>query len=509
MAGTVVTAASRGGVSVPAGLAVVLAIAAVILSIVLTDPGGVLLVLSYGIPGLILALRRPGEPIAWLLLLMAVGMLLGTTRVTATADELLAGEADTLGRFTAWANGTGWMLVFAGFIGIVLVFPGRSLPAGRWGLVARLLIAVFIPIALVLVLGPVVNVTLPGYPSGLDVPNPFGLPVIGTSLAQADYQAGTLWMALSVPTFVAMASLLARFRRSIGVERLQYRWLAWAVVLVVTANCAWAIVMSLLQEPQLLAAGIILVSYPTIPIAIVVAVLRYRLYEIDRLVSRTLGWGIATATVAVVFVVAVLALQAALVDVTQAETLAVAASTLLALAVFQPVRSRVQAIVDRRFDRPRVEAERSVAAYAGRLRNEVDIGTLTRDIEQTAVGAVRPSVAAVWIRRVGGRSQRSPDSRTGRAGRFHDRWHDAGMTRHSHRLLVAFVALAAVVAGCSPAGSTPSPAASPAGSGAPSPRARPPAGVRPIVIDTDLAPDDVLAIMLLLRQPRSTSGRSP
>ena len=127
--------------------------------------------------------------------------------------------------------------------------------------------------------------------------------------------------------------------------------------------------------------------------------LRYRLYDIDRLLNRTLGWGIATGTVAAVFVVAVLALQAALVGVTQAQTLAVAASTLLAFAVFQPVRSRVQAIVDRRFDRPRVEAERSVAAYAGRLRNEVDLETLTRDIEQTAVGAVRPSAAAVWIRR--------------------------------------------------------------------------------------------------------------
>ncbi len=106
------------------------------------------------------------------------------------------------------------------------------------------------------------------------------------------------------------------------------------------------------------------ISYPAIPIAVVVAVLRYRLYEIDRLVSRTLGWGLATATVAGVFVVAVLALQAALADVTQAQTLAVAASTLLAFAVFQPVRSRVQALVDRRFDRPRVEAERSVADYA-------------------------------------------------------------------------------------------------------------------------------------------------
>ena len=93
-----------------------------------------------------------------------------------------------------------------------------------------------------------------------------------------------------------------------------------------------------------------------------------------------------------------LALQAALVNVTQAQTLAVAASTLLALAVFQPVRTRVQAVVDPRFDRPRLEAERSLAAYGERLHHEVDLATLTRDVEETAVAALRPSAIALWIR---------------------------------------------------------------------------------------------------------------
>jgi len=177
------------------------------------------------------------------------------------------------------------------------------------------------------------------------------------------------------------------------------------VLIVAVANAVWAFVTTVLQvDFAPLAALIVGISYPAIPIAVVVAVLRYRLYEIDRLVSRTLGWGIATATVGAVFVVAVLALQAALVGVTQAQTLAVAASTLVAVAAFQPIRSRVQAIVDRRFDRPRVEAERSIAAYASRLGHEVDLATLTRDIEQTAIVSLRPSVAGLWIRADGPRS---------------------------------------------------------------------------------------------------------
>ncbi len=142
----------------------------------------------------------------------------------------------------------------------------------------------------------------------------------------------------------------------------------------------------------------LVIAYPCVPIAVVIAVLRYRLYEIDRLVSRTLGWGLATTTVLALFVVAVLALQAALSGLIQGQALAVAASTLLAFAVFQPVRARVQAFVDRRFDRPRLEAERSLAAYGERLQHEVDLRTVTRDVEETAVSALRPSTIALWIR---------------------------------------------------------------------------------------------------------------
>ena len=340
---------------------------------------------------------------------MALGLLLGTTRVTAPLDQLLTGTADALGEFTAWANGIGWVFVFAGFTGLSLTFPTGSLPTGRWRAVSIAVAALFVTLARLIMFGPVINVTVPGAPFGVDVPNPYAATVFAAPTLPPP---AFLWTALFVLNFVALVSLLARFRRSSGLERLQYRWLAWAVLLVAVANAAWAIVTNILRvDFAPLAALIVGISYPAIPIAVVVAVLRYRLYEIDRLVSRTLGWGLASLTVLAVFVLAVLSLQAVLAGWIQGQTLAVAVSTLFAFAAFQPVRSRVQALVDLRFDRPRVEAERSVAAYASRLRDEVDLATLTRDIEQTAMASLRPSVAALWIR--GGSSALVTDSGRG------------------------------------------------------------------------------------------------
>ena len=329
---------------------------------------------------------------------MAIGLALGSTRVTASSEELLTGQADALGQLTAWTNGIGWVLVFAGFTGLALVFPGGSLPGGRWAVAARIVVAASASIALLLLFGPVINVTVPGVPSGIDVPNPLAAPFLDAAALPPGYTA-MLWTSLFVLTVVGVVSLLDRFLGSSGLERLQYRWLAWAVVVAAVGSGVWAILANVIQvQPTVIATAFVLVSYPAIPVAVVVAVVRYRLYEIDRLVSRTLGWALATAAVVSVFVIAVLALQALLAGITQGQTLAVAASTLLASAAFQPVRARVQAAVDRRFDRPRLEAERSLVAYGERLQHEVDLVALTRDVELTVRMALRPASAGTWIR---------------------------------------------------------------------------------------------------------------
>ena len=134
------------------------------------------------------------------------------------------------------------------------------------------------------------------------------------------------------------------------------------------------------------------------PIAIGIAVTRYRLYEIDRIISRTLSYGLVTVTLALVFVGGVLGLQAVLAPFTRDSTIAVAASTLVVAALFQPLRRRVQRAVDRRFDRARYDGQKVVDAFGRQLRDEVDLDRLRTTLLATADDVVRPVSASVWLR---------------------------------------------------------------------------------------------------------------
>jgi hypothetical protein len=208
--------------------------------------------------------------------------------------------------------------------------------------------------------------------------------------------AGPLAFALFVASIV---SLLVRYARSDGVERLQLRWLVTGLASVAAAVPVGFILFALfgpaIEGWAWLPAKI---AFTLPPIAIGVAVLRYRLYEIDRIVSRTIGWAVVTGSLIAVFGGAVVGLQAMLADVTQGRTLAVAASTLVAFALFQPLRRRVQAAVDRRFDRARVDADRTASAFADRLRDQIDLGGVEADIAGTIEAALRPSSTGIWIR---------------------------------------------------------------------------------------------------------------
>jgi hypothetical protein len=208
--------------------------------------------------------------------------------------------------------------------------------------------------------------------------------------------AGPLAFALFVASIV---SLLVRFARSDGVERLQLRWLVTGLAAVVFAvPIGFALFALFGPSIEGLAWLPAIIAFTLPPMAIGIAVLRYRLYEIDRLISRTIGWALVTGTLLAVFGGAVIGLQALLSDVTQGETLAVAASTLVAFALFQPLRRRVQSTVNQRFDRARVDADRTATAFADRLRDQIDLGGLEADIAGTIETALRPTSTGVWIR---------------------------------------------------------------------------------------------------------------
>jgi hypothetical protein len=141
-----------------------------------------------------------------------------------------------------------------------------------------------------------------------------------------------------------------------------------------------------------------LISYPMPPLAIGVAVLRYRLYDIDRLVSRSIGYGLATAGLVASFAALTLALQQILTPVTQGRALAVAASTLVVFALFQPIHRRIQRVVDRRFDRARYDADRAATAFARGVRDETDLSQLEDALVRTVDGTLAPATRTVWVR---------------------------------------------------------------------------------------------------------------
>ena len=379
-------------------LAVALTLLVIAWSIRFSNPGGILLAAVYALPGLVLALRRPGQPIAWLLLLVGLAFALGTTVTTASPDELLAGEADTIGQLTAWAGTVGWVLFFAGFLGIQLTFPAGTFAGGRWRAVSFALIAVYVVIGGLLAFGPTIPVDLPGQPVSIQVPNPFGLPFLA-ELDEETPGVALLFPMLLVGQVVALLVMLARFRRSTGLERLQYRWLGSATAVVVLGTVAWAVVAQGLQTDLVLLPAVILgLTWPWLPIAVVIAVLRYRLYEIDRLVSRSIGWALASASIVGVFAAGVVAFGALLSSFAQGQAVATAAATLLAFALFQPLRTRLQRIVDRRFDRPRIEAERTLQRHGERLAHVVELEVIERDVLETVAETVRPVAASLWIR---------------------------------------------------------------------------------------------------------------
>jgi hypothetical protein len=229
--------------------------------------------------------------------------------------------------------------------------------------------------------GAIENV-VPWNPIGIDA-----LPVWVWTLAWP--LAGLGGVLISV---LGVAAVVSRYRRGEGVDRQQLRWFVAAVLLAVVPIT----VSPLGGGPGALLLAVF--GLLLVPIAVWIAVTRYRLYEIDRLISRGLSWAVLSGVLLVVYAGAVLLLQAVLAGVVQGQTVAVAASTLLAAALFQPLRRRVQGGVDHRFNRARYDAERTATDFAERLRDEVDVDHLRTPLAATASGAVHPTGVGVWLR---------------------------------------------------------------------------------------------------------------
>jgi len=344
--------------------------------------------------GALLVFRRPRTSIGWILLGVGSCFALVSVPVGARAEQFADGTVGLpVALFATIHSGLGTTIFFL-FAVLAMVFPSGRLPAGRWGRLGRVSLAAGLVITAAAYVLPVIYV---GYPASELVRNPAALfPEL--AIWRVINQA-TVILPIMILVIAALVSLGVRVRHARGTERQQLRWFAASIAVLMSAVVTGLVISYLVPDSRDELAWIpAMVAFPSVPVAIGIAVLRYRLYEIDRIISRTISYGVLSATLVAVYAALILILQGPLDAITDGDTVAVAASTLVAAALFQPVRRRTQAAVDHRFNRARYDAERTVAAFSARLREEVDIATVTTDLHRTVQRAVNPSSLSLWIR---------------------------------------------------------------------------------------------------------------
>jgi MFS family permease len=326
------------------------------------------------VTGFVLASRRPENRIGWLFLVAGLGLGLGGFSNPYALHALVA-EPGSLpaGRMFAWLSNWIWVIPVAMLAFLFLLFPTGYARSRRWRRAAWFTGGVF---------------ALAGV----------GLLIAATSLwAHPFTSSSPTWLTalylmsavlVSAALLVSVAALVVRFAKSLGEERLQLKWCAAAalVLAIVFVASTWlnSAAVNVLQS----------LAFVCLWTAIAVAVLKYRLYEIDRIISRTLAYAIVTGLLLGVYAGLVLLAT----QVFRFHTpVAVAASTLAAAALFNPLRRRVQQVVDRRFNRARYNADQTVAAFAARLKDTVDLGSVRDDLATVVDQALEPAHVAVWI----------------------------------------------------------------------------------------------------------------
>ncbi len=332
-----------------------------------------------GIPivGALMASRLPGNPYGWVW--CAAGLAYAVSDVVQPLVEVVGGPLWVVWVLESW----GFVSLIGLLVFVFLLFPTGRLPTYRWRWIARAAVT-----------GSLLLVAATPFLSDPDDPE------AGPWAMQGD--AGRyLWLASQLGVSVmftlvlaAMVSLGWRFRRAGPVERRQLTWFLYATVL----NGVLLVVDSVGPvPPSLLQTVVVAVGFALLPVAVGVAVLRYRLYEIDRIVSRTVTYGLLTAAVFAVYLLVVGVLsQLGLPE--GSSDVVVAAVTLAVAAVVGRVRRRLQVVVDRRFDRARYDADRAVAAFAARLRDQVDLDEVTAGLRDTVTATVAPARMAIWLR---------------------------------------------------------------------------------------------------------------
>jgi hypothetical protein len=339
--------------------------------------------------GALVASRRPSHRVGWLLIALGLAIAVAGFCSSYSRYGLVARPGAVPGAIWLAGAAAGGIVLYLSATGFILLLsPTGTLPSPRWRWWARATAA-----GLVMAFLSSMLVRRPLYPEHPDIVNPIGLDALDHGLGGAIFPVGALLVLAGL--VVGAVSLLLRFRRARGLERLQLRWLALGAAL---AALTFAIAMTdlVVEETDgwIFRTGMG-ISVTVLPLATGAAILRYRLYDIDRIISRTLAYGLLTLLLGGGYAVVVLGLGRLL---GRESPLVVAAATLAVAAVFQPARRRVQAVVDRRFNRRRHDAARIIEGFGARLRDQVDLDTLTADLLAVVDQTIQPTQTWLWLR---------------------------------------------------------------------------------------------------------------
>jgi hypothetical protein len=292
------------------------------------------------------------------------------------------------GEALAWVSSWVWVVIFGPFLFLAMLFPDGRLPTPRWRPFAWL-------VALVVAGGTVAVAIWPETAARFDsVTSPLGIEVAANVINPVE----TIVYALAL---AAAASLLVRLVRSRGIERQQVEWFAYAIFLLAISTILAYVVSEALDARWLgwISSALVIVSIVALPVAMSIAILRYRLYQIDRLINRTLVYSSLTAVLALVYFCAIVVSQRVLGLFTGEEsTLAIVASTLLIAALFNPLRRRIQSFIDKRFYRSRYDARKTLEAFSAQLRNETNLDALSDDLVDVVKETMQPAHVTLWLR---------------------------------------------------------------------------------------------------------------
>ena len=361
-------------------------------SLIVILPVGAWVVTSSTVGALIVS-RRPENPIGWILCVSSFllaftvfSSLYAFYTLVIRPGSLPAGEVAAW--FSTWVlNPTYWLFIY-----LFLLFPNGRLLSRRW----RLLLWIN---AILVVTGIAVTAFNPGPIASLEpatVRNPLGIEAAAELFAVVGELGSYLFTALLVASAV---SVYLRFRRAGGIERQQIKWLTYAAALLVVVAIVAMVGELLLGGSRWWFFLVAVLALFSVPLSIGAAVLRYRLYDIDVIINRTLVYGALTATLVGVYVGSIVVLQGLVRALTGQESqLAIVASTLAVAALFNPLRRRIQSLIDRRFYRSKYDARKTLEAFSAKLRDETDLDALNAELVGVVRETMQPAHVSLWLR---------------------------------------------------------------------------------------------------------------